>query len=336
MKTPADDRVNFDSASADELQKQARVWLRLLTSDDVKACDAQGFQRWLRTSAAHAAAFGEVKRRWEILEPASREFLHRHPQDARAHQRALHGNGHGRRAFLGAAVAGAAAMAGAAVVYPPFGLWPAPAEWDADDRTATGEQRTLALAQQVTVTLNTQTSIRRRNAGGQTTGIDLLTGEAAIDFPAGGRRAFSVLANGGRSSAESGRFEVRYLADKVCVSCIEGNVRVQHPAGSRTLSARQQTIYDTASISGIASIEPAQVSAWRSGALMFNDVRLIDAIGEINRYRPGHVVLMKTALRDSPVSGRFLIASLDGALAQLQQMFDLHGRALPGGLLILS
>lgn len=59
-------------------------------------------------------------------------------------------------------------------------------------------------------------------------------------------------------------------------------------------------------------------------------------LSEINRYRPGRVVLMNQAVQNGPVSGRFLIASLDSALAQLQQMFDLHARRLPGGVLVLS
>lgn len=330
MRTPVDDHAG----SADELQSQARVWLRLLTSTDVKAYDTEGFQRWLHSSPAHKAAFSEVKRRWDALEPASRAFLHTHPKAAEAHVRALRATHHGRRAFLGAAVS-AAALAGVAVAYPPARLWPAPGEWKADDRTATGEQRALALAGRAHVTLNTQTSIRRRAAGAETPGIDLLAGEAAIDLSAGGQ-PFAVMAGAGSSLARSGRFEVRYLDGKVRVTCIEGAVRVSHPTGSRALNARQQTVYDTDALSGVANIEPATVSAWRRGELVFNESRLIDVLAEINRYRSGRVVLMNAAARNGPVSGRFLIASLDSALAQLQQMFDLHARSLPGGLLILS
>lgn len=221
------------------------------------------------------------------------------------------------------------------MVYPPAGLWPSPGEWNADDRTATGEQRTLALAGWVSVTLNTQTRIRRQTTGDETTGIDLLAGEAAVDLPAG-NRLFQVVAGAGRSLADSGRFEVRYLNGKVCVSCIEGAVRVEHPAGFRTLRARQQTVYDAAAVSGVASIEPANVSAWRNGELVFTRARLGDVLDEINRYRPGHVVLMNAAVRNKSVSGSFFIASLDGALEQLRHTFGLNARSLPGGIVVLS
>lgn len=330
-------QVDHPADAIDELHSQARVWLRLLTSTDVKAYDTEGFQRWLQASPAHKDAFREVKRRWDALEPAARAFLRDHPGAAEAHRRASQGTRPDRRAFLGAAV-GAAAMAGVAgmaVAYPPARLWRAPAEWGADDHTATGEQRTLVLADRVQVTLNTQTSIRRGAGGGGEAGIDLLSGEAAIDLPAGGS-SFAVKAGAGRSMADTGRFEVRNLDGRVCVTCVAGLVRIEHPAGTRMLSARQQAVYDTTAVSGVARVDPATMSAWRRGELVFDEVRLSEVIAEINRYRSGRVVLIRRAVQDSRISGRFLIASLDSVLAQLQQMFDLRVRALPGGLVLLS
>ncbi|WP_398496218.1 FecR family protein [Variovorax sp.] len=334
MKTSVDERVG----TADDLQRQARVWLRLLTSTDVKAYDTEGFQRWLRISPAHKAAFGEVKQRWDALEPASRAFLRTHPDAADAHRHALQAPRRGRRAFLGAAVSAAAVagVAGMAVAYPPARLWPAPDEWGADERTATGEQRALALAaDRVRVTLNTQTSIRHWPAGEDTPGIDLLAGEAAFELVPDSP-PFAVMAGAGRTVARSGRFDVRYLDGKVCVTCMEGALQIEHPAGNRVLGSRQQTVYDAHAVGGVAGIEPAIVSAWQRGELVFNEGRLIDVIAEINRYRSGRVVLMKTSVQNRPVSGRFLVASLDSVIAQLQQMFDLHARWLPGGLVVLS
>jgi transmembrane sensor len=47
-------------------------------------------------------------------------------------------------------------------------------------------------------------------------------------------------------------------------------------------------------------------------------------------------MLMNDAVRDNQVTGRFRIASLDAALSQLENTFDLNARSLPGGLLLLS
>lgn len=333
MKT----RVEERTAPVDELQEQAWVWLRLLNSGDVKSWDVEGFQRWLQANPAHQAAFSAAKQQWDTFKPVAGAVLRRSADAAAFHERTLHGRLRSRRAFLGAAIS-AAAVAGIAVIHPPADLWPAPGEWGADYRTVTGEQREIALTEQIRVTLNTQTGIRRQTDGDQTIGIDLLTGEAAIDLPvaSAGSRPFVVVAGRGRSFADAGRFEVRYLDGKVCVTCIEGEVRVEHDLGIRRLTARERTLYDDRMLSAVASIDPRQASAWRKGELVFDNTRLADVIEEINRYRPGRIVLVNASLRDKPVSGSFYVSSLDHALTLLQRTFDLNGRSLPGGLFLLS
>lgn len=333
MKTPVR-RDNSGIAHQDVRQRQARVWLRTLTSGDVKPWDAEAFRRWLSASPGNKEAFHEVRQRWEALKPGVGELLRTDPQAASFHARTLSGSSFGRRAFLGAAV-GAAAVAGMAVLHPPARLWPSPGEWRADLRTATGEQQALTLGDGVNITLNTQTSIRQRVASEGVIGMDLLAGEAAVDMLAR-RHPFSVMAGEGRTLAEVGHFEVRYLAGKVRVTCVEGSVRVVHPAGQRTLQAAQQLVYDVVSVSGVAGVNTADTSAWRKGELVFSNTRLSDVLDEINRYRAGRVVLLNDSVRNNPVSGRFVIKALDSALSQLQHSFDLRARALPGGLLLLS
>ena len=335
--TPSNDRA---LPADDDTRRQAWEWLRLFHSGAVKPQDAERFKRWVARSHLHAAALREAKAQWAALGPAAAELLRTNAEAAAFHARHRPRPALPRRAFLGAA-AGAAAMAGVAgvaVFRPPAGLWPAAGEWGADYRTATGEQLVVDLSERVQVTLNTQTRIRRRTADGHTTSVELLAGEAAFDLPSRGRgeQAFGVVAGAGRSLAAAGRFEVRYLHDKVCVTCIEGAVRVEHPAGTRELGARQQTVYDGKSVSGVALVGGANLAAWRKGALVFTETRLSDVLDEINRYRPGRVLLMNTAARDRPVTGSFYIASLDLALAQLQHAFDLQARALPGGVIVLS
>lgn len=333
MKKP-EPATDDHAVASRALQDEARMWLRRLTSGSATQWDAQAFKRWQHSSPAHQQALDEAKRQWQMLPPVIGDLLRSDPQAAAFHERSLRKPRMGRRAFLGAA-AGMASAAVAAVIYPPLGLWPALSEWDAEYRTATGEQRELQLADRVSVTLNTQTSARRQLTGNDTTGLELIAGEAAIDVANTGR-GFSISAGNGRSVADSGRFEVRRREHKVCVTCIAGSVRVEHPAGSRVLQARQQTVYDAAAISGIAAIDTTVVSAWRRGQLIFQQTPLAQVLEEINRYRAGRVVLLADAVRGSAVSGRFAIAELDAALLQIQHSFDLHARTLPGGVLILS
>lgn len=320
-----------DRSRGDDLETQARQWLQLLHSGDARALDAQHFRRWVRRSPAHQAAFQTVRQRWEAIEPAARQLAVRQPQLLASQLRSE--VRYNRRAFLGVAV-GAAAAAGVMVVRPPLGLWPSPGEWTADERTATGERRTLALAEGVDVTLNTRTSARRQTESGRAVGLNLITGEAAVDLGLG--RTFTVVAGAGIAQASEGSFEVRHLDGKVCVTCVAGSVRIQHAGGERILQARQQVRYDAAAIGAITGVDVAAVTAWREGALVFDQTRFSEVIDEINRYRLGRVMLMNDGVRSRPVTGRFRIDSLDLALVQLQESFGLRARALPAGVLLLS
>ncbi|WP_050468244.1 FecR family protein [Herbaspirillum chlorophenolicum] len=332
MKMASDDRPDLP----DVLAQEARVWLRRLTSGDATEWDAQAFRRWKQSSPAHQQAFKDAKRQWQAMGPAIGKLLHSNRDVAAMHERSMRSGqpAQGRRMFLRVATGGAAAAIGAAIVHPPLQLWPSLSEWQADVRTDKGEQRSLALNDRVNLTLNTQTSVRKEILNGEIGGIDLITGEAAIDLR--GDTSFNVVAGVGRSTAREGRFEVRNLDGKVCVTCVQGAVRVEHPGGVLDLKPRQQAIYDANVLGRAVAVETANMSAWRKGELVFRQTPLEQVIEEINRYRPGRVVLAASSVRESAVSGRFSIAALDSALLQLQHSFDLNARRLPGGVLVLS
>ena len=316
-----------------DLQQQAWDWLRLLTSGQASDLDLRALARWAKASPAHQQAYNEAKRRWDAVHASAGALLRSDPALAAARARMQQPARVPRRAVLGVAL-GAAAAAGVAVGYPLLGAWSTPGATQ-EEQTAAGEQRTLARVSHVHVTLNTRTRTRRQDGGGETLALELLEGEAAVDFQEQGK-PFSVAAGGGISTAESGRFEVRYLEGKVRVTCIEGSLRILHPAAQRSLQARQQAVYDAHTVSGVAAIDPGVVSAWRRGQLVFRQTRLAEALQEIARYRPGRIVLMNDGARDRAVTGHFAIASLDLALAQLQHVFGLKARTLPGGVLLLT
>ena len=340
MKIVSDDHSDLpdEPKVPDLLEQEARVWLRRLTSGDVTEWDAQAFKRWQQRSPAHLEAFRNARRQWEAMGPAIGKLLHDNRDVATLHARSMHAKEAvqtGRRLFLRVAGGALAATAGVAIVHPPLQLWPSLSELQADARTEKGEQRSLALNDRINLALNTQTSVRKEMRNGQASGIHLISGEAAIELRGDGA-AFDVVAGTGRSLARDAQFEVRNLKGNVCVTCIRGVVRVEHPRGTVDLMPRQQASYDAESLGPVKAVEVASMSAWRKGELVFRQTPLEQVIDEINRYRPGRVVLAADAVRESAVSGRFSIAALDGALLQLQHSFDLNARRLPGGVLVLS
>jgi transmembrane sensor len=224
-------------------------------------------------------------------------------------------------------------------------LWPSLGEFAADYRTGTGEQRQVALSDRVTVEMNTQTRIDLVSArAGQPirNGIDLLEGEAevvAMGSAGGGTAAVNpvlVVAGRGRLQAEVARFNVRRTADRVCVTCVSGSIALDHPQRSLTLLPAQQVVYDDRHGPRVAAADPAAVVAWRRGLLMFNDVPLSQAIEEINRYRPGKLVLRNAALGQRRVQANLSIADIDRAVEMIQQVYGARVTKLPGNIVLLS
>lgn len=60
-------------------------------------------------------------------------------------------------------------------------------------------------------------------------------------------------------------------------------------------------------------------TAWQRGKLIFEATPLSVVIDEINRYRPGRVVLLNETLSRHPVSGVFDLHRLDAALSTIEQ-----------------
>ena len=322
----ASDRDPRDLVEHDDtaIGREAAAWWARLRADDFTQADADALRAWCARSPGHARAWRELRQVWQALDPALTRAAAA-PQRANVLAFPLRP---GRRAFLGGALA-----AGVAVLAlgPPLGAWPSLQEWSADYRTGTGEQRQVALSQQMSVQMNTQTRINVRAAEA----IELLGGEAEI-LASGARQPVSVVAGAGRLLAQSARFNVRHTDDAVCVTCLAGAVEVVWQQRRQTLDAGQQLVYDERGVQAATAAPKGEASAWRTGALSFVGKPLADVVDEINRYRPGRVLLRNAELGRRLVRMRFSIGQTDGALAMIRDLYGAQMTSLPGGIVLLS
>lgn len=316
-----------------ELKREAVAWLRRLTSGEATLADAEELKRWRNQSPAHAAAFAAASRLWKDLEPAGRNLRLR--AEASAATSTLPAT-IGRRALISGGLAAASAAGLYAVVRPPLDLWPSLVELTADYRTDTGEQRTVAIFEDVSVRMNTRTSIALRAQDTIADKIELLNGEASFSTKTRGGRSLSVLASDRWTTADDARFDVRYLHPLVCVTCLEGTVKVERDGEAVTVAAGQQVRYDSNGLQPLQSVEADVASAWQRGLLIFRSTPLSDVVDEVNRYRPGRIIVTSSQLGKMPVSGRFRIDNLDEILTRIEQAFGAKVRSLPGGLVLLS
>jgi transmembrane sensor len=316
------------------MEREAHAWVRRLMSGEATLDDAEALKRWQHQSAAHAEAFAEASRLWQSFGPAGQNLLQRSGAMAEPSPQAEPGRRVGRRVLLGGGLAAAAAAAGAAIWRPPFALWPSWSELAADYRTSTGEQRRIALASSVSVQLNTQTSITVLSAAADR--IELISGEAAITTRPDAAKPFTVIAAAGRTVAGQATFEVRYLGSQVCVTCLAGAVRVERGNAAVAVQEKQQLVYTDRLMGKPVTIDPAVTSAWREGLLIFRYTPLTQVVAEVNRYRPGRIVVLNAELGHKLVNGRFHIDRIDEVLVQLQQAFGAQVTSLPGGIVLLS
>lgn len=222
------------------------------------------------------------------------------------------------------------------MVHPPLGAWPSLDELSAGYRTGKGEQRDVAVSSDVSVKLNTQTSLSVLSTGNNPR-IELISGEAAVTA----RRASDslvVIAGSGQVSAAQADFNVRCLDGAVLTTCLDGVVTVAQGGRSVQLVRNQQIAYSTASPMGAlpSSTDPLIATAWRDKLLVFRDQPLTDVVHEVNRYRPGKIVVTNTALGQRLVNGTFHTDQLDDFVAQVRQLFRADVRSLPGGIVLLS
>ena len=138
--------------------------------------------------------------------------------------------------------------------------------------------------------------------------------------------AGEVLADGGRLVVNSGDFEVRRLdGGQVRVRCLEGHGELHHPLRTVALSSREEVTYDRQHL-GERIQMVAAASNWRQGVVVFDDLPLTRVIDEINRYRPGRVVLMNDALAQRRFSAKFQIQALDDAIALMEDVLGVRVR----------
>jgi transmembrane sensor len=311
------------------------AWITRLASGIATAEDAEALHRWRSENPLHRQAFAEAKLLWETLGPAAEEVASRPRAGAYVAPVAPTGP-IGRRTLIGGALAASVAAVGYVGSKPPFRLWPSVDEMRADYRTSTGEQRQVALLNDVSLILNTQTSIGVGSASPGSREIELISGETAIFANAADAVPFDVIAAGGRTRAAVARFDMRRDDATVRVTCLDGGVRVDQGEKFVTVPPGYQVTYDALGLQEIAPIDLAVATAWQKGQLIFRHEPLAHVIDEVNRYRPGRIVLMDEKLGERDVVATFHLDRIDEVVEHLTQAFNLRARFLPGGVVLVG
>jgi transmembrane sensor len=202
--------------------------------------------------------------------------------------------------------------------------------------TRIGQRSTLTLADGSTVDLNAQTTLevlftaRQRN-------VRLSRGEAYFHVAKNPQRPFIVTAADRRVIAVGTAFNVRLDADSMSVTLVEGKVRTEQVGaqaeGEVFLTPGQQLVAKRQDGARALAHPPAayflratdveKVTGWRAGRVFIDDLSLVDAVAEMNRYSTVQIIVAERLLRNLRVSGMFRAGQQDAFVAALEQYFPI-------------
>ena len=191
----------------------------------------------------------------------------------------------------------------------------------ADYATAAGAQRSVTLPDGSIAHLNTDTAIAVSYAADERR-VDLLRGEAFFEVMPDPAKPFRVMAVDGAVQAVGTAFVVRTWADRATVAVTDGAVVVTSPGlpGDQGVSVEvrrgQATRYHQGQAPEAASAtDVASAALWRNGGILIDNLPLDQAVAELDRYRPGRILLLGAAVPYAAVSGAFDIGRIDGGHA---------------------
>jgi transmembrane sensor len=317
------------------VDEQADAWLAYLYSGAATDADRRQFSQWLHESPAHSSAYAKAEQLWRDLgmaaaatQPGPQEI----PQAVPAVQRSRRSR---RPRRLRAAVAVAATLIAV------FALgWlqfhdPATTRYS----SATGEIRTIELADRSVVTLSGASAIVAHLSEHERR-VELVSGRAYFDVVPDPQRAFFVKVAATEIRVVGTAFDVNKSPGGVEVSVTHGLVEVrdaaavpdENPLGKqpapavRRIEAGQKLLakLDGALVAAPERFDPGVDLGWKTGHLHYVNTRLESIVAEVNRYRDSPIVLADASLGDLRITTSFQTDQTDQLLAGLTASYSVE------------
>ncbi|MCQ8117699.1 FecR family protein, partial [Methylomonas rosea] len=214
--------------------------------------------------------------------------------------------------------------------------WTLNAGYFADFRTGTGEQRRILLSDGSTVILNTASSLSVEFSEKQRL-IRLHGGEAHFKVAADAGRPFEVVTGSSRVRALGTAFDVKQWQGDLAVTVYEHSVRVAFADGETIERLPEgQRVASSSGKAGVPeNVNLKQVGAWQDRRLVFKERPLQAVIDDLNRYRPGKIVIADAELAGHLVTGVFDANDPEAALNVIEKTLAVSELRLSDALVIL-
>lgn len=307
------------------VRDDAARWFVRLQEPDVSALERQRFEAWLNEHAQHRDEFQLLQGLWSAADllPAPRlKALAETPPSRRA-----------RRPLLRYAVA--ASVLAVALGLGLFSGLHHPGGYSAEFVTALGERKYVALPDGSLIDLNSRSRLQVRYEQDRRL-IELFEGEAMFSVEHDASRPFVVATDSGKVTVTGTRFDVRRDPAQTRVAVEQGTVKVQgRDAPSDqfiSLTAGLGTHVDAhGKVAPAYAVNPAQLTAWRNGKLVFDNASLSDVAAEVSRYRQHPLTVSDPAVASLRLTSVFNADNTDALLKALPSILPVAVRSLADG-----
>lgn len=192
-------------------------------------------------------------------------------------------------------------------------------------QTDVGGRTTAHLDDGSTVQLNTDTRLKVRFTRGERR-LDLVKGQAFFEVAHDAKRPFLVSAGPMEVRAVGTRFDVRHDGPAASVVLAQGRVRVkenQAQGGDWTLSPGQALAMRPGQKPQPSSVDVATATGWLNNVITFQDIALVDAVAEMNRYARAKITLAPGVPVQATITGVFAPGEQDEFVAAAVANFGL-------------
>ena len=307
------------------VRDDAARWFVRLQEPAVSADEQQRFDAWLNQHPQHRDEFQLLQGLWTAADllPAPRLKALAENQPARRE----------RRPLLRYAVA--ASVLAVALGLGLFSGLNHPGGYSAEFSTALGERKHVALPDGSVIDLNSRSRLQVRYDTDRRL-IELSEGEAMFSVEHDSARPFVVEAGSGKITVTGTRFDVRRDVTQTRVAVEQGTVKVQgHDAPDNefiNLTAGLGTHVDAqGKVAAAYAVNPAELTAWRGGKLVFNNARLSEVAAEVSRYREQPLTVSNPDVANLRLTSVFKSADTDALLKALPSILPVAIRTLADG-----
>ncbi len=309
----------MDSRARDE----AAQWFVRLQDAELDASERQRFDAWRNEAPEHQYEFDVLQGMWsaaDLLPKARLQALCEAPAERPK-----------RRAILRYAVA--ASVVAVALGLGLFSGLDHPKPYSAEFSTRLGEHRQVALPDGSVMDLNSR-SVVAVHFEKNRRGVELKSGEAMFSVEHDTSRPFVVVAGAAQVTVTGTRFDVRRDDDQTRVAVEAGTVKVQgrSPEERVTLTAGLGTHVDNkGQVAAAYAVNAEELTAWRTGKLVFNNASLSDVAREVSRYREQPLRVSTPAVGNLRLTSVFKANDTDALLKALPHILPVALRTLPDG-----